>query len=104
MVKPSLDTLEKTVATRVYLENFYFSLLSEPNPREARRLALERDMKEMALSTEAKRTLRERWRRNETDHLRDRRRQISVNAFVKLKTIGRGQTLFFIGVSTTSYF
>lgn len=89
-INPSLETLEKAVAARIYFENLYFPLLRHTPSREQRRQAMERDMDEMRLSEAQKEGLRTRWRQNETDYLRERRRKVDVNAFVKLKTIGHG--------------
>ncbi|KAJ7683241.1 kinase-like domain-containing protein [Mycena rosella] len=89
-ITPSLATLEKAVSARIYFENLYFPLFRHPPSREQRRLAMERDMAEMQLNQMQKENLRARWRQNETDYLRDRRRRIDVTAFRKLKTIGHG--------------
>ncbi|KAF5370604.1 hypothetical protein D9758_001887 [Tetrapyrgos nigripes] len=89
-IVPSLATLEKAVAARIYFENLYFPLLRQPPSREQRRLAMERDMMEMNLSQVQKEDLRERWRKNETDYLRERRRKVDASAFIVLKTIGHG--------------
>jgi protein-serine/threonine kinase len=87
---PSLATLDKAVSAKIYFENLYFPLLRHPPSREQRRLAMERDMAGMRLSEAQKARLRERWRQNETDYLRQQRRKVDVTAFVKLKTIGHG--------------
>jgi hypothetical protein len=87
---PSLSTLEKAVSARIYFENLYFPLLRHPPSREQRRLAMEKDMMNMQLSEAQKENLRARWRQNETDYLRDRRRKVDASAFIKLKTIGHG--------------
>ena len=50
-------------------------------------------MMDMQLSEAQKEYLRSRWRKNETDYLRDLRRKVDASAFVKLKTIGHGQSL-----------
>ncbi|KAF9070116.1 kinase-like protein [Rhodocollybia butyracea] len=89
-IVPSLATLEKAVSARIYFENLYFPLFRHPPSREQRRLAMERDMMEMNLSHDQKEHLRQRWRLNETDYLRERRRKVDVTAFVKLQTIGHG--------------
>ncbi|KXN91072.1 Serine/threonine-protein kinase CBK1 [Leucoagaricus sp. SymC.cos] len=89
-INPSLSTLEKAVATRIYFENLYFPLLRHPPSREQRRMAMERDMAEMQLSDDQKELLRARWRQNESDYLRERRRKLDASAFIKLKTIGHG--------------
>lgn len=89
-ITPSLATLEKAVAARIYFENLYFPLLRHPPSREQRRIAMEKDMMHMQFSEAQKENLRARWRKNETDYLRERRRKVDVSAFVKLKTIGHG--------------
>ena len=93
-IVPSLATLEKAVSAKIYFENLYFPLLRHPPSREQRRLAMEKDMMNMQLSEVQKDYLRTRWRQNETAYLRERRRKVDVSAFVKLKTIGHGISLF----------
>lgn len=90
MITPSLATLEKAVAARIYFENLYYSLFRHPSSREQRKESMERDMIQMQLSQAQKELLRARWRKNETDYLRERRQKVDVSAFVKLKTIGHG--------------
>ncbi|KAF9263382.1 kinase-like protein [Marasmius fiardii PR-910] len=87
---PSLATLEKAVSARIYFENLYFPLFRHASSREQRRLAMERDMEQMQLSYARREELRERWRQNETDYLREKRRKVDVSAFTILKTIGHG--------------
>ncbi|KAF8650451.1 hypothetical protein AX16_005253 [Volvariella volvacea WC 439] len=89
-ITPSLATLEKAVSARIYFENLYFPLFRHVPSREQRRLAMEQDMMEMRLGHAQKEILRARWRQNETDYLRERRRRVDPSAFVKLKTIGHG--------------
>lgn len=89
-ITPSLATLEKAVSARIYFENLYFPLLRQPPSREQRRVAMEKDMVVMRLSEDQKEALRARWRQNETEYLRERRRKVDATAFIKLKTIGHG--------------
>ncbi|KAI5123667.1 hypothetical protein M0805_001696 [Coniferiporia weirii] len=89
-INPSLQTLERAVAAKIYFENLYFPLLRHPPSREQRRLAMEREMEDIGLNESRKKELRQRWRRNETEYLRERRQKVDVSAFVKLKTIGHG--------------
>ncbi len=89
-ITPSLATLEKAVAAKIYFENLYFPLLRHPPSREQRRVAMEKEMANMQMSEAQKENIRRRWRQNETEYLRDRRRKVDVNAFAKLKTIGHG--------------
>jgi hypothetical protein len=91
IIAPSLPTLEKAVAARIYFENLYFAILRKPPSREQRRRALEKDLAVMRISPEAKQEIRDRWLQNETDYLRDRRARVDPSAFVKLKTIGHGK-------------
>ena len=87
---PSLPTLEKAVSARIYFENLYFPLLRQQPSRERRRLAMEREMEQLGMSEGQRLVVRERWRKNETEYLRERRARVDVNSFVKLKTIGHG--------------
>ncbi|KAK7035458.1 hypothetical protein VNI00_011751 [Paramarasmius palmivorus] len=89
-IVPSLATLEKAVSARIYFENLYFPLFRHAPSREQRRLAMERDMQDMQLGHVQREEIRERWRQNETDYLRERRRKVDVSAFSILKTIGHG--------------
>lgn len=89
-ITPSLATLEKAVAAKIYFENLYFPLFRHPPSREQRRVALEKEMAGMQMSETHKENIRRRWRQNETEYLRERRRKVDVNAFVKLQTIGHG--------------
>ena len=89
-VRPSLATLEKAVAARIYFENLYFPLFRHPSSREQRKESMERDMAQMQLNQGQKELLRARWLKNETDYLRERRQKVDVSAFVKLKIIGHG--------------
>jgi len=91
IITPSLATLEKAVAARIYFENLYFPLFRHPSSREQRKQAMEKDMAEMQLTHSQKENLRARWRQNETEYLRERRQKVDASAFVKLKTIGHGQ-------------
>lgn len=92
---PSLATLEKAVAARIYFENLYFPLFRHPNSRDARKIAMEKDMAEMQLTHAQKELLRSRWRQNETEYLRERRQKVDATAFVKLKTIGHGWLIIY---------
>lgn len=95
-ITPSLATLEKAVAARIYFENLYFPLFRHPSSREQRKESLERDMVQMQLNQAQKDFLRARWLKNETDYLRERRQKVDASAFVKLKTIGHGWFLTYI--------
>ncbi|KAF7792401.1 hypothetical protein EIP86_003438 [Pleurotus ostreatoroseus] len=87
-ITPSLATLEKAVAARIYFENLYWPLLRHPPSREQRRVAMEKDMMNMQLSEAQKENLRARWRKNETDYLRERRRKVDLR---KTDMLRKGQ-------------
>jgi protein-serine/threonine kinase len=88
---PSLTTLEKAIAARIYFENVYFPLFRHVPSRDQRRDAMEREMAAMGLDDAKKDMLRARWRQNETEYLRVKRQKLDANAFIKLKTIGHGE-------------
>ncbi|KAG8880157.1 hypothetical protein FRB97_001046 [Tulasnella sp. 331] len=89
-INPSLSTLEKAASARIFFENIYFPLLRQPPSREQRRLAMEREMEQMGMIEATREMLRERWRKTETEYLREQRRKVHVSAFKQLKTIGHG--------------
>ena len=89
-ITPSLATLEKAASARIYFENLYFPLMRQPPSREQRRLAMEREMDRMGMVDQIREQVRDRWRRNETEYLREQRRKVDVSAFKQLKTIGHG--------------
>lgn len=88
--RPSLETVEKSVATKVYLENHYYAILKRPRDRDQRRAALERELASANMSDAQRRKIRAAWMLTETEHLRDLRKKVNVNSFRKLKTIGHG--------------
>lgn len=90
-INPTLLTLEKAASARIYFENLYFPLLRQPPSREQRRVAMEREMDQMGMNEETKLVLRDRWRQNETDYLREQRKKVRVTAFTQLKVIGHGE-------------
>lgn len=88
--KPSLETVEKSVATKIYLENHYYALLKKPRDRDQRRAALERELASANMSDAQRRKIRAAWTLSETKHLRSLRNKVTVNSFQKIKTIGHG--------------
>lgn len=88
--KPSLETVERSVATKVYLENHYYGILKRPRDRDQRRAALERELSNANMTDAQRRAIRTAWMTSETEHLRNLRQRISANSFAKLKTIGHG--------------
>lgn len=88
--RPSLTTVEKSVAAKIYFENLYFGILKKPKDRDTRRAGLESELASLRISDEAKEQIRQAWIANETQYLRDLRARVNVNSFAKLKTIGHG--------------
>lgn len=89
-ITPSLPTLEKAISCRIYFENLYFPLLRHPPSREQRRLAMEQDMDILGINEQLKETVRDMWKRNETEYLREQRRKVDVNCFERIRIIGHG--------------
>ncbi|KAG9005549.1 hypothetical protein FRB90_010337 [Tulasnella sp. 427] len=89
-INPSLSTLEKAASARIYFENLYYPLFRQPPSRERRRIAMEREMDHMGMPEGMRDKVREQWRRNETDYLREQRKRVDVSAFTELKVIGHG--------------
>lgn len=54
---------------------------------------MEREMEQMGMNESARQMLRERWRKTETEYLREQRKKVHVSAFKELKTIGHGKLL-----------
>ncbi|KAH8915418.1 kinase-like protein [Atractiella rhizophila] len=87
---PSLTTVEKSVATKVYLENHYYGILKRPRDRDQRRMMLEEELGRLGLPESEKENVRRAWALSETEHLRDMRKRVSNNSFTTLKVIGHG--------------
>lgn len=90
-IELSIATLDRAASAKIYFENIYFPILRRPPSREQRRIALEKDLSQLVHLTEVqKEEIRQRWRLNETEYLRERRRRVSPEAFTRLKVIGHG--------------
>ncbi|CAG8450160.1 17222_t:CDS:2 [Acaulospora colombiana] len=86
----SLTTIEKSVAAKVYLENYFYDILKKPSGRAKRRLQLEAELDEMSLPDQDKREIRQEWLNLESDYMRLLRKKITINAFHIIKTVGHG--------------
>ncbi|CAG8462571.1 8573_t:CDS:2 [Racocetra fulgida] len=89
-IVPSLTTIEKSVAAKIYFENYFYGILKKPSGRTKRRLQLESELEKMAISDKDKREIRQEWLALESDYMRILRKKITVNAFQMIKTIGHG--------------
>lgn len=110
VVKPSLPTLEKAMSVALFFEQFYHALLKPPKLAKegltkgavaahpgnyllsrARRMAmLERELASPEMTEEERERIREEWRKDETNVLRERRRKVGVQSFEIGRVIGHG--------------
>ncbi|OTB13993.1 hypothetical protein K445DRAFT_354930, partial [Daldinia sp. EC12] len=71
---PTILTVERAAAAKIYLENYYNEKLSKPSPRTLRRRYLEGELYHATNLTEAEKNARRRaFYKRETDHLREMR-------------------------------
>jgi serine/threonine-protein kinase LATS1/2 len=89
-LRPSLTTVEKSVAAKIFFENLYYGILKAPRARDTRRAGLEAELASLRIPEASKEAIRAKWIANETEYLRDIRARVNVNSFAKLKTIGHG--------------
>ncbi|EMR09463.1 hypothetical protein PNEG_02405 [Pneumocystis murina B123] len=88
--QPSLSTIEKSAATKIFFETYFHNIFKKPNPREERRKNLEIQLKNPKLSDRERESLRLKFNREETEYLRSLRQRVDASSFVILKTIGHG--------------
>ncbi|CAG8735691.1 7002_t:CDS:2, partial [Acaulospora morrowiae] len=89
-VELSLTTIEKSVAAKIYFENYFYEILKKPSGRAKRRLQLEAELESMVASDQDKREIRQEWLNLESDYMRLLRKKITINAFHIIKTVGHG--------------
>jgi hypothetical protein len=89
-IVPSLATIEKSVAAKVYFENYFYEILKKPSGRAKRRLQLETELENMKISDQDKREIRQEWLNLESDYMRLLRKKITINSFQMIKTVGHG--------------
>ncbi|GAA6001450.1 serine/threonine-protein kinase [Rhodotorula paludigena] len=87
---PSLATIERAVAAKVFLETRYHAILKQRRPRETRKALLEKELARLNLSDKERMRVRDAWVLSESEYLRDTRNRVTASSFVKLKTIGHG--------------
>lgn len=75
VVTPTIVTAEKAAAAKIFLETHYNELLTQPSQRETRLHLLESELWHLgdAVSPDEKQSQRNRFLRNESDHLRQTR-------------------------------
>ena len=89
-LRPSLTTVEKSVAAKIFFENLYYGILKKPRDRDTRKAGLERELASLRIPESSKDAIRAAWATNESEYLRDLRSRVTVNSFARLKTIGHG--------------
>ncbi|CAG8445662.1 3688_t:CDS:2 [Ambispora leptoticha] len=89
-IMPSLATVEKSAATKIYFENYFYGILKEPSGRTKRRIQLESELEQMGIPEDDKREIRQEWLNIESDYMRLIRTKITVNSFHIIKTVGHG--------------
>ncbi|KAK7719913.1 hypothetical protein SLS64_002094 [Diaporthe eres] len=91
-ITPTIATVEKAAAAKIYLETYYNERLAQPNPREVRLHLLGSELWHMgaAVPEAEKNILRRQFCRNESDHLRETR--VIKARTLKALTEGRGTT------------
>ncbi|KAG5519521.1 hypothetical protein PMAC_001675 [Pneumocystis sp. 'macacae'] len=88
--QPSLSTIEKSAATKIFLETYFHNILKKPNPRDERQKNLEIQLENAELSDQDRQNLRLEFNKQETKYLRSLRQRIDMSSFIALKTIGHG--------------
>ena len=100
---PSVVTVERTAAAKVYFETHFHKLLMEPSsPRSIRRKKFEQKVADLGYSHDERAQAREQWIRAESDHLRQRRvlgtssiarqnvKGVSIAGFDVIRVLGKG--------------
>ncbi|CCJ30284.1 unnamed protein product [Pneumocystis jirovecii] len=88
--QPSLSTIEKSAATKIFLETYFHNILKKPNPRDERQKNLEMQLENTKLSDQDRQNLRLEFNKQETKYLRSLRQRVDTSSFIALKTIGHG--------------
>lgn len=86
----SEQTVKKSLATKMYIEQHYASLARDMRERQERKDQLEEDMRKRELSEKEKAQMRKELGRKETVYMRTKRQRLSEKTFDKIKVIGRG--------------
>ncbi|PLW11074.1 hypothetical protein PCANC_22965 [Puccinia coronata f. sp. avenae] len=87
---PSLITVEKAVATKVFFEKHYDAILKRPKDRDQRKKLLEHELLRLNMNDDDRQDIMNNWNRSETAYLREIRSRVGIENFKKLKTIGHG--------------
>jgi len=86
----SEDTVKKSLATKMFIEQHYTSLARDMRERRERKAQLEEEMDKRDLSEKEKAQRRKELGKKETDFMRTKRQRLSEKCFEKIRVIGRG--------------
>eukprot|EP01111_Echinosteliopsis_oligospora_P017939 TRINITY_DN7979_c0_g1_i1.p1 TRINITY_DN7979_c0_g1~~TRINITY_DN7979_c0_g1_i1.p1 ORF type:complete len:527 (-),score=118.88 TRINITY_DN7979_c0_g1_i1:93-1673(-) len=84
------ETMDRSLAAKMYIEQYYQNLQQNSRQRCDRRAILEKKMENMKLSLKEQHDLRKELDKKETEYMRFRRRRIDQSDFDTVKIIGRG--------------
>lgn len=87
---PSLITVEKAAATKIFFERYYDLILKRPKDRDQRKRLIEDELARLNVDENEREEILMNWNRSETAYLRDTRSRVGIEKFKKLKTIGHG--------------
>lgn len=87
---PSKNTMDRSLAAKMYIEQYYTNIIQQAQERGARRSNLEKKMENMKLTIREQSELRKELDKKETEYMRFKRRKLAPNDFETIKIIGRG--------------
>jgi protein-serine/threonine kinase len=87
---PSKQTMDRSLAAKMSIEQYYANLIQNQKERGERRLVLERRMENMKLTNKEQNDLRKELDKKESDFMRLKRRKLNQKDFETVKIIGRG--------------
>eukprot|EP01113_Clastostelium_recurvatum_P005614 TRINITY_DN1250_c0_g1_i1.p1 TRINITY_DN1250_c0_g1~~TRINITY_DN1250_c0_g1_i1.p1 ORF type:complete len:537 (+),score=124.19 TRINITY_DN1250_c0_g1_i1:150-1760(+) len=86
----SRATMDRSIAAKMYIEQYYDNLLKSARDRGERRQLLEKKMENLHLSNKEQNDLRKDLDKKESEHIRMKRTKLSPKDFVTIRIIGRG--------------
>ncbi|EGC31099.1 hypothetical protein DICPUDRAFT_50393 [Dictyostelium purpureum] len=86
----SRSTMDRSLAAKMYIEQYYINAQQSVKDRGQRRKDLEQKLENMKLSSKESNDLRKELDKKESDHLRIRRLKLKRSDFELIKIIGRG--------------
>lgn len=86
----SEETINKSLAAKLYIEQHFSRLMKDLDDRKERRSKLESEMESSELKPRERNELRKELEQKETIYLRMKRQRMTEKAFEKIRVIGRG--------------